>query len=58
MSEQYARPLFPIIDYDYIFENYTGVVEETGEALEQNSDIKAAFFGVWDGDIGEGNDIH
>lgn len=46
VSEQYARPLFPIIDYGYIMENGAIVLEGTSEELIQNPDIKAAYFGV------------
>ncbi len=46
VGEQYARPLFPIIDYGYIMENGAAVLEGTGEVLEQNPDVKAAYFGV------------
>jgi branched-chain amino acid transport system ATP-binding protein len=46
VSEQYARPLFPIIDYGYIIENGTVVVEGTGDDLVENPDVKAAYFGI------------
>jgi branched-chain amino acid transport system ATP-binding protein len=46
VSEQYARPLFPIIDYAYIVENGSIVLEGTGEELVENPDVKAAYFGV------------
>ena len=46
VSEQYARPLFPIIDYGYIVENGTVIVEGTGKELVDNPDVKAAYFGA------------
>lgn len=46
VAEQYARPLFPIIDYGYIIENGTVVVEGTGEELVENPDVKASYFGI------------
>jgi len=46
VSEQYARPLFPIIDYAYIVENGSIVLEGTGKELVENPDVKSAYFGV------------
>ena len=46
VSEQYARPLFPIIDHAYIIENGSIVLEGAGEELVENPDVKAAYFGV------------
>jgi len=46
VSEQYARPLFPIIDYGYIMESGAIVLEGTGKELVQNADVRAAYFGV------------
>ncbi|MDP2643581.1 MAG: ABC transporter ATP-binding protein [Desulfobacterales bacterium] len=46
VSEQYARPLFPIIDYGYVIENGISVVEGTPEALKGNPDVAAAYFGA------------
>jgi len=46
VSEQYARPVLPIIDYGYILENGSAVLEgESGELMD-NPDVKAAYFGV------------
>jgi branched-chain amino acid transport system ATP-binding protein len=45
VSEQYARPIMPIIDYGYILENGAAVVEGTREDLMGNPDVKAAYFG-------------
>jgi len=45
VSEQYARPVMPIIDYGYILENGAAVVEGTNRELMDNPDVKAAYFG-------------
>jgi len=45
VSEQYARPIMPIIDYGYILENGAAVVEGTNQELMDNPDVKAAYFG-------------
>ncbi|MFH1058965.1 MAG: ATP-binding cassette domain-containing protein [Pseudomonadota bacterium] len=46
VSEQYARPVMPIIDYGYILENGSAVVEGTREELMDNPDVRAAYFGT------------
>ena len=46
VSEQYARPVFPIVDYAYILENGAAVMEGTKAELMDNPDVKAAYFGV------------
>jgi len=46
VSEQYARPLFPIIDYGYILENGAVVLEGSGEELMNNPDVISAYFGM------------
>ncbi len=46
ISEQYARPVFPIVDYAYILENGAAVMEGTREELMGNPDVKSAYFGV------------
>ena len=46
VSEQYARPVMPIIDYGYILENGSAVVEGTQDELMNNPDVKAAYFGT------------
>lgn len=46
VSEQYARPVFPIVDYAYILENGAAVMEGTREELMDNPDVKSAYFGV------------
>ena len=46
ITEQYARPVIPIIDHGYIIENGSSVLEGTGKELLDNPDVKAAYFGV------------
>lgn len=46
ITEQYARPVMPIIDYGYILENGSSVLEGTREELLDNPDVKSAYFGV------------
>jgi len=46
IAEQYARPLFPIIDYGYVLENGSAILAGTAEELMNNPDVKAAYFGV------------
>jgi len=46
VTEQYARPVIPIVDYAYILENGSAVMEGKGEDLMGNPDVKAAYFGV------------
>jgi branched-chain amino acid transport system ATP-binding protein len=46
ITEQYARPVMPIIDYGYILENGSSVLMGTGEELMDNPDVKSAYFGV------------
>ncbi len=46
VSEQYARPIMPIIDYGYILENGASVVEGTKKELMDNPDVKSAYFGT------------
>ncbi|PLX40012.1 MAG: ABC transporter ATP-binding protein [Deltaproteobacteria bacterium] len=45
VTEQYARPVIPYVDYAYIVENGSTVMEGTREELLGNPDIKAAYFG-------------
>ena len=46
VSEQYARPILPIINYGYILENGAPVVAGTNQELMDNPDVKAAYFGT------------
>jgi branched-chain amino acid transport system ATP-binding protein len=46
VTEQYARPVMPIIDIGYILENGSSVLSGTREELLDNPDVKSAYFGV------------
>jgi len=46
ISEQYARPILPIIHYGYILENGTAVLEGNSQELMDNPDVKSAYFGL------------
>jgi branched-chain amino acid transport system ATP-binding protein len=46
VSEQYARPVLPIIEYGYVLENGGLVAEGSGAELLENSDVKEAYFGL------------
>ncbi len=46
VTEQYARPVIPIIDYGYILENGSSVLSGTKEELLDNPDVKSAYFGA------------
>jgi branched-chain amino acid transport system ATP-binding protein len=46
VAEQYARPIFPIIDRGYIMENGTLITTGTGQTLMENPEVKSAYFGL------------
>jgi len=46
ITEQYARPILPIIHRGYVLENGGVVVEGTSEELMDNPDVKSAYFGM------------
>lgn len=46
VTEQYARPVLPIINYAFILENGSAVLEGTRDDLMNNPDVRAAYFGV------------
>jgi branched-chain amino acid transport system ATP-binding protein len=46
MSEQFARPVLPMIDFGYILENGMLTLTGTGAELMENPEVKAAYFGV------------
>ncbi|HUV59273.1 MAG TPA: ATP-binding cassette domain-containing protein [Desulfatiglandales bacterium] len=46
VTEQYARPVLPIVDYAFILENGAAVMEGTREQLLDNPDIRSAYFGI------------
>jgi len=46
VTEQYARPVLPIVDYAFILENGAAVMEGTRDELMDNPDVRSAYFGV------------
>ena len=46
VTEQYARPVLPIVDYAFILENGAAVMEGTREQLLDNPDVRSAYFGI------------
>lgn len=46
VTEQYARPVLPIVDYAFILENGAAVLEGTRGVLMDNPDVRSAYFGV------------
>ncbi|MCX8117676.1 MAG: ATP-binding cassette domain-containing protein [Desulfobacterota bacterium] len=46
ISEQYARPVLPIVHYGYILENGGAVLEGSSKDLMENPDVKSAYFGI------------
>lgn len=46
LSEQFARPVLPMIDFGYVIENGMLTLTGTGQELMDNPEIKAAYFGV------------
>jgi branched-chain amino acid transport system ATP-binding protein len=46
ITEQYARPILPIIHHGYVLENGGVVLEGTSEDLMDNPDVKSAYFGM------------
>ncbi|MFH0725108.1 MAG: ATP-binding cassette domain-containing protein [Pseudomonadota bacterium] len=46
LSEQFARPVLPIVDRAYVVENGMLTLSGTGPELMNNPEIKAAYFGV------------
>jgi branched-chain amino acid transport system ATP-binding protein len=46
VSEQYARPVIPIVDYAFILENGAAVMEGSRSELMSNPDVRSAYFGV------------
>ena len=45
LSEQFARPVLPVIDRGYVVENGMLALDGTGEELMDNPEIKSAYFG-------------
>jgi branched-chain amino acid transport system ATP-binding protein len=46
ITEQYARPVIPIVDYAFILENGSAVMSGGRQDLMDNPDVRAAYFGV------------
>jgi branched-chain amino acid transport system ATP-binding protein len=46
MSEQFARPVLPMIDFGYVLENGMLTLTGTGAELMDNPEVKAAYFGI------------
>ena len=46
VTEQYARPVLPIVDYAFIMENGAAVLEGTRDELMNNPDVRSAYFGI------------
>ncbi len=46
VAEQYARPVLPCVDYAYILENGSLVLEGPRDELMDNPDVKSAYFGT------------
>lgn len=46
ITEQYARPILPIIHYGYILENGGAVLQGSSHELMENPDVKSAYFGL------------
>jgi branched-chain amino acid transport system ATP-binding protein len=46
ISEQFARPVLPMIDFGYVIENGILTLQGTGRELMDNPEIKSAYFGI------------
>ena len=46
ITEQFARPILPVIDHGYIIENGMLTLDGPGLELMENPEVKAAYFGV------------
>jgi len=46
ITEQYARPVIPIVNYAFILENGSAVLEGAQEELMNNPDVRSAYFGI------------
>jgi branched-chain amino acid transport system ATP-binding protein len=46
VTEQYARPVLPIVNYAFILENGAAVLEGAREDLMNNPDVRSAYFGI------------
>ena len=46
LSEQFARPVLPVIDRGYVIENGMLTLADSGRELMANPEVKSAYFGV------------
>jgi branched-chain amino acid transport system ATP-binding protein len=46
LTEQFARPILPLIDYAYVIENGMMTLSGRGPELMENPEVRAAYFGV------------
>ena len=46
ITEQFARPILPMIDRGYVIENGMHTLQGTGKELMDNPEVKSAYFGV------------
>jgi ABC-type branched-chain amino acid transport systems, ATPase component len=46
VTEQFARPLLPIIDRGYVIENGIVVMGGTGQELADNPEVRASYLGM------------
>ena len=46
ITEQYARPVIPIVDYAFILENGSAVMSGSRQELMDNPDVRSAYFGI------------
>ncbi|MFQ5484299.1 MAG: ATP-binding cassette domain-containing protein, partial [Desulfobacterales bacterium] len=46
ITEQFARPVLPVIDRGYVIENGMLVLSGTGSELMKNPEVRSAYFGV------------
>jgi len=46
ITEQFARPILPVIDYGYVIENGMLTMDGPGQELMDNPEVRAAYFGV------------
>ena len=46
VAEQYARPVMPCVDYAYILENGSMVLQGERDELLENPDVRSAYFGT------------
>jgi branched-chain amino acid transport system ATP-binding protein len=46
ITEQFARPILPMIDHGYVIENGMLTMEGSGKELMDNPEVKGAYFGV------------